>query len=49
MVSTPFIILENACEKNPERFREKKPQPPALPEAAWINKPNQGKPDLIRA
>ncbi len=32
----------------PERFRGKKPQPPALPEAAWINKPKQEKPDLIR-
>lgn len=43
------IILENAFEKNPERFRGKKPQPPTLPEAAWINKPKQEKPDLIRA
>ena len=43
------IILENAFEKNPERFRGKKPLPPALPEAAWINKPKQEKPDVIRA
>ena len=43
------ISLENAFEKNPERFRRKKPLPPALPEAAWINKPKQEKPDVIRA
>ena len=42
------IILENAFEKNPEQFRGKKPQPPALPQAAWINKPKQEKPDVIR-
>lgn len=43
------IILKNAFEKNPERFRGKIPQPPALPEAAWINKPKQEKTDVIRA
>jgi putative transposase len=43
------IILKNAFEKNPERFRGKRPQPPALPEAAWINKPKQEKTDVIRA
>lgn len=42
-------ILKNAFERNPERFRGKKPLPPALPEAAWINKPKQEKPDMIRA
>lgn len=43
------FTLNNAFEKNPERFRGKKPQPPALPKAAWINKPKQEKPDVIRA
>ncbi len=43
------FTLKNAFEKNPERFKGKKPQPPALPEAAWINKPKQEKPDGIRA
>jgi putative transposase len=43
------LILENAFEKNPERFRGKRPQPPTLPEAAWINKPKQEKTDVIRA
>ena len=42
------VILENAFEKNPGRFRGKKPQPPALPEAAWINKPKPEQPDVIR-
>lgn len=42
------IILKNAFEKNPERFRGKISQPPALPEAAWINKPKQEKTDVIR-
>jgi putative transposase len=43
------FTLKNASDKNPERFRGKKPQPPALPKAAWINKPKQEKPDVIRA
>ena len=43
------IILENAFEKNPERFKGKKPLPPVLPDAAWINKPKQEKTDVIRA
>jgi len=43
------IILKNAFDKNPGRFKGKIPQPPALPEAAWINKPIQKKTDMIRA
>ena len=42
------LILENAFEKNPERFKGKISQPPALPEAAWINKPKQENTDVIR-
>ncbi len=41
-------VLKNAFEKNPARFRGIKPQPPALPEAAWINKPKQETTDVIR-
>jgi len=43
------LILKNAFEKNPNRFKGKIPQPPALPEAAWINKPKQEITDVIRA
>jgi putative transposase len=32
-------VLAAAYVRNPERFVRKHPQPPALPEAAWINKP----------
>ena len=42
------IILKNAFEKKPERFRGKISQPPALPEAAWIKKTKQEKTDVIR-
>nr|WP_304511633.1 IS3 family transposase [Desulfobacula sp.] len=43
------VILKNAFEKNPARFRGKTPQPPELPEAAWINKPKQKESEMIRA
>ena len=43
------LILKKAFDKNPGRFRGKIPQPPALPEAAWINKPKQKESDMIRA
>jgi len=33
------LVLEQAFEKHPNRFKGKKPQPLALPQAAWINKP----------
>jgi putative transposase len=32
-------VLAAAYARNPERFVRKHPQPPTLPEAAWINKP----------
>ncbi len=35
--------LEAAFEANPSRFKGKPPRPEALPEAAWINKPNDSK------
>jgi len=33
------VVLEAAYTKHPERFVRKHPEPPALPDAAWINKP----------
>jgi putative transposase len=33
-------VLEAAYECNPERFVRRPPAPPALPTAAWINKPD---------
>jgi putative transposase len=32
-------VLAEAYEKHPNRFKGKMPKPPALPQAAWINKP----------
>jgi putative transposase len=32
-------VLRVAYEAHPERFVRKIPVPPAIPEAAWINKP----------
>jgi hypothetical protein len=32
-------VLTGAYQRHPERFVRKHPQPPRLPEAAWINKP----------
>ena len=40
--------LEKAFLKNPKRFKGKKPLPPALPEAAWINKPKQDEKEKMR-
>jgi putative transposase len=40
--------LENAYLENPSRFKGKVPLPPALPEAAWINKPKQKESELIQ-
>jgi putative transposase len=34
-------VLTTAHTRNPERFVRGTPQPPALPEAAWINKPQE--------
>ncbi len=42
------LILKKAFDKNPSRFKGKIPLPPALPEAAWINKPKLRESDLIR-
>lgn len=36
-------VLQDAYAAHPERFVRKPPQPPALPTAAWINKPNETK------
>ena len=35
------MVLRGAFEKNPERFVRGVPQPPALPEQVWINKPKE--------
>jgi putative transposase len=35
-------VLAAAYTRNPERFVRKPPEPPALPAAAWINKPPTG-------
>ena len=34
-------VLRQAHEKHPERFVKGIPQPPQIPEAAWINKPKE--------
>lgn len=34
-------VLTDAYTRNPERFVRKHPQPPALPTAVWINKPDE--------
>jgi putative transposase len=34
-------VLTAAYARNPERFVRKHPEPPALPDAAWINKPDE--------
>lgn len=36
-------VLTTAYTRNPERFVRKHPEPPALPTAAWINKPTDEK------
>ena len=33
------LVLDQAFENHPNRFKGKKPKPLALPQAAWINKP----------
>ena len=33
--------LHAAYNKHPERFRHRRPEPPALPAAAWINQPSR--------
>jgi putative transposase len=36
-------VLDGAWQANPERFVRKHPEPPQLPEAAWINRPDEHK------
>ena len=35
------VTLDAAYTANPARFRHRRPEPPRLPEAAWINQPSQ--------
>ncbi len=35
------LVLRHAYERNPERFVGGLPEPPALPEQVWINKPKE--------
>ena len=35
------VVLRRAFENNPGRFVRGVPQPPALPEQVWINKPQE--------
>ena len=35
------ITLHAAYEANPSRFRHRRPEPPKLPETAWINQPSR--------
>jgi putative transposase len=37
-------VLATAYAATPERFVRRAPRPPALPAAAWINKPEQEEP-----
>lgn len=39
-VAQRALTLANAWEAHPERFPRGKPRPPAVPTAAWINRPN---------
>jgi putative transposase len=39
IIENRSIVLRAAFEKNPQRFKGKLPQPPELPTAVWINKP----------
>jgi putative transposase len=34
------VVLADAYARNPERFVRRPPEPPELPTAAWINKPD---------
>ena len=35
------VVLDAAYAAHPERFFNKAPQPPKLPDVAWINKPRE--------
>ncbi len=39
------VVLDAAYAATPERFVHRPPRPPALPTAAWINKPNSEEAD----
>jgi putative transposase len=43
------IILASAFDAHPERFVRGMPAPPALPEAAWINKPKVESKEIVIA
>lgn len=38
-------VLDAVYAKHPERFARGAPEPPKLPESAWINKPDAPGPD----
>lgn len=42
------LVLKNAFDKNPARFKGKIPLPPSLPDSAWINKPKKEESEHIR-
>ena len=42
--ATRRVVLDAAYAATPERFVRHPPRPPALPTAAWINKPNSEEP-----
>jgi len=35
------VVLDGAYAAHPERFVHKRPEPPALPNAVWINPPKE--------
>jgi len=39
-------VLDTAYQQHPERFVRRAPEPPALPAAAWINKPDPTEEDV---
>jgi putative transposase len=43
VISARQVVLDGAWRTNLERFVRKRPEPPRLPEAAWINRPDEHK------
>ncbi len=39
IITARSMVLAEAYEKHPNRFKGRMPKPPALPQAVWINKP----------
>jgi len=39
IIKARSMVLAEAYEKHPKRFKNRMPTPPALPKAVWINKP----------